>query len=106
MRREGNASWLQAEAVQGLVWRGVGLTEEAACAVSAHVACTGFVGAAIRLSLIGHKDGQRILSKMRPVICSLLSAPVLTFDMVSSYVPAAEIAMMRHETGPVRMFAN
>lgn len=96
----------QLAAVQGLVWRGAGLTEAAACAVSAHLACTGFVGAAIRLSLIGHIDGQRILSKMRPVICRLLSAPVLTFDMVSSYVPAAEIAMMRHETGRVRMFAN
>jgi urease accessory protein UreF len=26
--------------------------------------------------------------------------------MVSTYVPAAEIAMMRHETSPVRMFMN
>jgi urease accessory protein len=96
----------QLAAVQGLVWRGVGLTEEAACAISAHVACVGFVGAAIRLSLIGHIDGQRILSNTRPLICRLLAEPLLPFDRVSSYVPAAEIAMMRHETGRVRMFAN
>jgi urease accessory protein len=96
----------QLAAVQGLVWRGVGLTEEAACAVSAHVASVGLVGAAIRLNLIGHIDGQRILSEMRTVIRRLLAAPVVSFELVSSYVPAAEIAMMRHETGRVRMFAN
>jgi urease accessory protein len=96
----------QVAAVQGLVWRGAGLTEQAACAMSAHVACVGFVGAAIRLSLIGHIDGQRILSNIRPVICRLLAEPLLPFEMVSSYVPAAEIAAMRHETGRVRMFAN
>jgi urease accessory protein len=96
----------QLAAMQGLVWRGVGLSEEAACAVSAHVACVGFVGAAIRLGLIGHIDGQKILSKIRPVICQLLAEPLLPFDMVSTYVPAAEIAMMRHETSRVRMFAN
>jgi urease accessory protein len=96
----------QLAAVQGLVWRGVGLTEETACAVSAHVASVGFVGAAIRLSLIGHIDGQRILSEMRTVICRLLAAPVAPFERVSSYVPAAEIAMMRHETVGTRMFAN
>jgi urease accessory protein len=96
----------QLAAVQGLVWRGVGLTEEAACAVSAHLACVGFVGAAIRLSLIGHIDGQRILSETRAVICRVLAEPLVSFDRVSSYVPAAEIAMMRHETGRVRMFAN
>jgi urease accessory protein len=96
----------QLAAAQGLVWRGVGLNEEAACAISAHVACVGFVGAAIRLGLIGHIDGQRILSRIRPVICRLLAEPLLPFDMVSTYVPAAEIAMMRHETSRVRIFAN
>jgi urease accessory protein len=96
----------QLAAVQGLVWRGVKLDEEAACAISAHVVCTGFVGVAIRLGLISHIAAQRILTGIRPVICELLTEPIVPFDMSSAYVPAAEIAMMRHETSRVRMFAN
>jgi urease accessory protein len=96
----------QLAAVQGLVWRGVGVSEETACAMSAHVICTGFVGVAIRLGLISHIAAQRILTEVRHVICELLAEPTLSFDMVSTYVPAAEIAMMRHETSPVRMFMN
>jgi urease accessory protein len=103
--RDGKAAG-QLAAAQGLVWRGAGLSEAAACAVSAHVACVGFVGAAIRLSLIGHIDGQGILAELRPLICRLLAEPAVPFGMVSAYVPAAEIAMMRHETSRVRMFAN
>jgi urease accessory protein len=96
----------QLAAVQGLVWRGVEVSEEAACAISAHMICTGFVGVAIRLGLISHIAAQRILAGIRPLICELLAEPVLPFDMASAYVPTAEIAMMRHETSQVRMFAN
>ena len=96
----------QLAVVQGLVWRGVEVSEEAACAISAHVICTGFVGVAIRLGLISHIAAQRILTGIRPVICELLAEPTLPFDMASAYMPAAEIAMMRHETSLVRMFTN
>jgi urease accessory protein len=96
----------QLAAVQGLVWRGVRVGEEAACAISAHLVCTGFVGVAIRLGLISHVAAQRILTGTRSVICGLLAEPILPFDMAGAYVPEAEIAMMRHETSRVRMFAN
>jgi urease accessory protein len=96
----------QLAVVQGLVWRGVEVGEEAACAISAHVICTGFVGVAIRLGLISHIAGQRILTGIRPLVCELLAEPILPFDMASAYMPAAEIAMMRHETSLVRMFTN
>src|SRR5919106_3763265 len=88
----------QLAAVQGLVWHGVKVSEELACAISAHVVCTGFVGVAMRLGLISHVEAQGILTGMRPVICKLLAEPTLPFDMASAYMPAAEIAMMRHET--------
>jgi len=96
----------QLAAVQGLVWRGAGVSEEAACAISAHVVCTGFVGVAIRLGLISHIAAQNILTGIRSVICEVLAEPILSFDLVSAYMPAAEIAMMRHETSEVRMFTN
>jgi urease accessory protein len=96
----------QLAAVQGLVWRGVGIGEEAVCAISGHAVCTGFVGAAIRLGLISNVAAQRILTEMRSVICELLTEPTLPVDLASAYMPEAEIAMMRHETSQVRMFAN
>jgi urease accessory protein len=96
----------QLAVVQGLVWRGVQVSEEMACAISAHVVCTSFVAVAIRLGLISHIAAQRILTGMRPVICKLLAGPILPLDRAGAYMPAAEIAMMRHETSRVRMFAN
>lgn len=96
----------QLSIVQGLVWRGLKISEEATCAISAHVICTGFVGIAIRLGLISHTAAQRILTGIRPMVCKLLAEPILPLDMASAYMPAAEIAMMRHERSQVRMFRN
>jgi urease accessory protein len=96
----------QLAVVQGLVWRSVGLNEQAASALSGYTTCVGFVGAAMRLGLIGHVDGQGLLSETRSLLSQLLAEPPPPFDEVSAYTPAAEIAMMRHEVGQVRMFAN
>jgi len=96
----------QLAVVQGLVWRGVGLDEETASAVSAHTMCVGFVGAAVRLGLIGHIDGQVVLRESRESIDTILADPPVPFDAATATAPAAEIAMMRHEVGAVRMFAN
>lgn len=96
----------QLAVIQGLVWRGVGLNEQAASALSGYTTCVGFVGAAIRLGLIGHVDGQRILSQTRRLLTGLLAEPPPPFGDVSAYTPAAEIAMMRHEVGQTRMFAT
>jgi urease accessory protein len=57
--------------VQGLLWNVTGLSEEACRAVSAHTLCTGIVGAALRLGLIGHLDAQKILLQVRPVLVDL-----------------------------------
>jgi len=96
----------QLAVVQGLVWAGVGLDEDAASAVSAYSMCVGFVGAAVRLGLIGHIDGQSILKRSRKLIVAALSRDVPPFAEATATTPDAEIAMMRHEVGPVRMFAN
>jgi urease accessory protein len=92
--------------VQGLAWRGVRLDLAAAESVSAHAAATALLGAALRLGVIGHVDAQRILQVQRPLIGELLAAPALPLEDAGSATLAADIAMMRHETGPVRLFAN
>lgn len=92
--------------VQGLLWRGAGLSETAVEAVSAHIFCVGMLGAALRLGSIGHIQGQETLLRMRPVIAELLGVPALPMEEISACAPAGEIAAMRHEVQSARLFAN
>ena len=93
-------------AMQGMLWRSSGLPVGDACAVSAHALSVGLIGAALRLNLIGHIDGQRILDGLRTVIVELLDSPVPALDELRAYTPAADIAMMRHAKQFTRLFAN
>jgi len=92
--------------VQGLLWRAVGMHEDACRAVSAHTLCTGLVSAALRLGMIGHLDAQKVLLHVRPVLADVLRLPVADRDAMYAYNPATEIAAMRHEVQDVRVFAN
>jgi urease accessory protein len=92
--------------VQGMLWKATGLSEEACRAVSAHTLCTGIVGAALRLGMIGHLDAQKILLRVRPVLVELLQLPASDADELYAYTPHAEIAAMRHEVQDSRLFAN
>lgn len=92
--------------VQGLVWRGVGLSLDVALAMAAHGFCVGLISAALRLGLIGHVDGQRSLAALRNFIAEILATPVPRLDEISTFAPACDIALMRHETQTVRLFAN
>ena len=91
---------------QGLVWNSTGISEDACRAVSAHTLCTGIVGAALRMGLIGHLDAQKIMLQVRPVLIELLRSPVAEAVDLCAYTPHAEIAAMRHETQDARLFAN
>jgi urease accessory protein len=90
--------------VQGLLWRGVGMSVDEARVTSAHSLCLGVLGAAIRLGVIGHIDAQKILQSAHAVVDELMAGNL--DDEISSFVPASEIAMMRHEVGQSRLFAN
>ena len=89
-----------------MLWKVTGLSEEACRAVSAHTLCTGIVGAALRLGMIGHLDAQKILLQVRPVLVELLQLPTGEVAELYGYAPHAEIAAMRHEVQDSRLFAN
>jgi urease accessory protein len=91
---------------QGLLWSATGLSEDACRAVSAHTLCTGIVGAALRLGMIGHLDAQKILLRARPAVAKLLGLPARPLELLHAYTPHAEIASMRHELQDSRLFAN
>jgi urease accessory protein len=76
--------------VQGAVWRSLGIAEEEARAISAHMTCTGSVSSAVRLGIVGHLDAQR----------------VLTLDDLHAATFAADIAALRSQTHDARLFAN
>jgi urease accessory protein len=93
-------------AVQGLIWRGIGLDLDVALVVAAHGLCVGLIGAALRLGLMGHIDGQRSLAGLRSVIAELVATPLPSLDQISTFAPACDVAFMRHETQTSRLFAN
>lgn len=92
--------------MQGMLWRAVGMTEETCSAVSAHTLCTGLVGAALRLGMIGHLDAQKVMLHVRPVLVGLLKLEPADAEAIHAYTPQAEIAAMRHEVQDSRFFAN
>jgi urease accessory protein len=92
--------------VQGVLWRGAGLDENDAAAVSAYTLCVGFLGAALRLGRIGHVESQRSLSVLREDIADILMSPAPALEDMTAYAPEADIAAMRHETAEVRLFVT
>jgi len=95
-----------AAAVQGLVWRGVGLDLGAAEVLSAYTLAVGLLGAALRLGVVGHIDAQRTLQRARDEIAQIVSLAAPDIQALQAFTPESEIAVMRHETADARLFAN
>jgi len=89
---------------QGAVWGGAGLEPDAAEAVSAFTVAAGIGQAAVRLALIGPVEAQAMIAALRGVIAAVLAQPCP--ERPHAFLPAAEIAVMRHEAGDARLFAN
>jgi urease accessory protein len=92
--------------VQGVVWAGVGLPVSQAVMIAAHGLCISMVGAALRLGRISHIDAQLILTQMHPRLIELLARPTPDLGSINAFTPMTDIALMRHETQGVRLFAN
>ena len=90
--------------VQGLIWSSMSIDENTIAVMSGHVLATGLVSAAIRLGILGHIDAQIILSKSHNIILDVLHKPLPDIDHIQTFVPMADIAMMKHETADSRLF--
>lgn len=91
---------------QGMLWGQLGLDAAQAQVMSAHGLCTGVLGAAVRLSVIGHMDAQAIHAWLLPRIEEVLRQPLCPPDELHSFTPQLEIASMNHETDEMRLFVN
>jgi len=92
--------------VQGLVWQGIGIAERTAIAMSGYGLANSMATAAIRLGLVGAIEAQRWVASCLPIIAEATETPVDNDELMSSYVPFSEIAVMRHERQPTRLFFN
>jgi urease accessory protein len=66
-----------------------------------------FLGAAIRLGCLGHREAQRILLTLRPLFSSLVDR-ALTYEAeeMQAFSPIADIRAMQHAYLPVRLFSS
>jgi|TARA_B100000315_G_scaffold203097_1_gene196030 urease accessory protein len=92
--------------MQGLVWGRSGLPEEQAELISAHTFCVTYLGAAIRLGVVGHQSAQGILTRLHREVADQVRKPCSDVDAVTSFCPEQEIGMMRHEKLSTRLFLN
>ncbi|MFX4220803.1 MAG: urease accessory protein UreF [Thalassobaculum sp.] len=72
-----------------------------------HGVAANTVSAAIRLSVIGQTDGQRITAALEPAILSTASAAIAADpDDLWSTAPMVDWCSMRHETQHTRLFRS
>jgi urease accessory protein len=68
---------------------------------------SGWIAAAVRLSLVDHRMAQRVLHRLRPVIAhAALEAANREVSEISSCTPLLDVMAMRHEQAELRLFAT
>jgi urease accessory protein len=92
--------------MQGYLWSRRGIAANEAATLSAHLMLIGFLGATVRIGVIGNAGAQRILTAAHGHIAALLDEPPPSLDEINAFMPQTEIASMRHEVAQTRIFAN
>jgi urease accessory protein len=66
-----------------------------------------FLGAALRLGDLGHREAQRILTELRPRLSPFVDMALeQDLEELSSFAPLADIRAMQHAYLPVRLFSS
>lgn len=64
-------------------------------------------GAALRMAIIDHRQAQRMIHHLQPVIAAVTGdAMTRELSEIGGSAPLAEIMAMRHETADIRLFAT
>ena len=83
------------------------LSEQDTVLAFLHSFVTGLLGAAIRLSIVGHIQAQRVLLQLAPDIeTAYQTAASMSLNQMWSCTPAIDIAQMRHQKLTHRLFAS
>lgn len=93
--------------VFGAIGGALGATPEQVATALMHVTATSTLQASMRLLPISHRDVQRTLHALRPVVAqAAIEAAATSLDDLRSFHPLEEIASMRHRSADMRMFAS
>lgn len=72
-----------------------------------HAFSSGLISAAVRLSLLGQTDGQRILTALEPVIAGAArEAEQTPLDRIGTSTLMVDVSSMHHETQHTRLFRS
>lgn len=72
-----------------------------------HAFVTSCAGAALRLALIDHRQAQRVIRDLAPVVIAATDDAVeRTVSEIGGSAPFAELMAMRHETADIRLFVT
>jgi urease accessory protein len=64
------------------------------------------LSAAVRLSVVGYLDAQKIYTNLQPNIIPFLDTAAPEINQLHSFTPQIDIASMNHESDEMRMFSN
>ena len=91
----------------GVCAEALGLAEEPAIIVLLYGSVASSVGAALRLGMIDHLEGQEIIHRLKPLVLKTAAESLgRGAEWAWQFAPQAEIAQMRHEREGGGMFAT
>lgn len=91
----------------GLAKAALGVSREHALAGELYAFSAGCVSAAIRLTLIDHREAQRVLHGLKPVIVDVVAANVnRSVREIASSLPLTDVLAAHHERADTRLFIN
>jgi urease accessory protein len=78
-----------------------------AALLACYTTCSGLLSAAMRLGRVGHGSVQALLAAARPqMLAAVAKAATVPWTEIAASCPQLDIAMVRHELAPARMFAS
>jgi urease accessory protein len=92
--------------VQGFLWQKINLELAHIDLISVHSICMNILSAAVRLSVVGYLDAQKIYTNLQPNIIPFLDTAAPEINQLHSFTPQIDIASMNHESDEMRMFSN
>ena len=91
----------------GVIGRSLGADDRACALAFASAFTIGLVAAAVRLSVVGHRDAQRVIHASSLDIAAAVGiAAAMDWRDMASSAPQHDIALSRHEVADVRLFAS
>lgn len=91
----------------GMLRAALGVPIWEAVAGELYTFATGCAGAALRMTMIDHRQAQRVLQDVQPaIIAATDSAMERSVTEIGGSAPMAEVMAMRHETASLRLFVT